>query len=395
MIDVKQLLKTYTVAELNETADTYYKSMNFERLARKPFIVPGLQHLLGEVCYLVHGLDLRPGDYVLDFGCGVGWTSRILGACGCEVVGTDVSATAIDMARGLAEQWRQAGLLDFGDRPAIEFRLFDGHRIDLPDASVDKIFVLDAFHHVPNQAATLREFSRVLKPGGVVGMCEPGPNHSKHPDLQREMALHKVVENDIVLDDIMALGLEAGFIGMRVCLSPLLPHIVDLDDYRRFPARSDLTKAFLEVTDFRVKNYPIFFMQKAGVRALDSRSVSGLSARLELRSPAHVVCRAGETLSVQLAAANTGSAVWLPSSPKPGAVSIGYMISGPNGVAMHRMHLSNLPVAPGERVEASLTLPVMNAGRYEVEIDLVSEYVAWLKTLGSNALNLTIDVTEF
>jgi hypothetical protein len=36
----------------------------------------------------------------------------------------------------------------------------------------------------------------------------------------------------------------------------------------------------------------------------------------------------------------------------------------------------------------------MSLGHHEVEFDLVSEYVAWFKTLGSNSLNLTIDVTE-
>jgi hypothetical protein len=79
------------------------------------------------------------------------------------------------------------------------------------------------------------------------------------------MALHKVLENDIVLNDIMALGREVGFVGMRICLSPLLPHIVDFDDYKRFPAGPAVTEAFLAATNFRVKNYPIFFMQKAGL----------------------------------------------------------------------------------------------------------------------------------
>jgi hypothetical protein len=52
------------------------------------------------------------------------------------------------------------------------------------------------------------------------------------------------------------------------------------------------------------------------------------------------------------------------------------------------------PSTPGERVEAALALPAMSLGYHEVEFDLVSEYVAWFKTLGSNSLNLTIDVTE-
>jgi hypothetical protein len=80
---------------------------------------------------------------------------------------------------------------------------------------------------------------------------------------------------------------------------------------------------------------------------------------------------------------------------RQGSVGIGYTINGPNGTSLHRTHLSHLPVMPGERVEVAFVLPALNVGHHEVEVDLVSEYVAWFKTLGCNALNLTISVTEF
>ena len=391
MIDVKELIRKYSVEELGDTAEGYYRSMDAAVLARKPFILPGLQHLMVEVSYLVYGLGLRPGDRVLDFGCGPGWASRMLNACGCEVVGVDVSQTAVDLATGLADRWRQAGLLDH-DGPAIEFRRHDGFRIDVEDASIDKVFVLDAFHHVPDQAATLREFARVLKPGGMVGMCEPGPNHSRHPDSQREMALHKVVENDIVLDDIEVMARDAGLSDLKVCLSPLLPMMIDYATYKRFPNDPAEAQDFLATTDHRIKNYPLFFLRKAGIASLDSRGMEGLAASITLDSPPTIACRPGDTPEVRVTLANTGQATWLPSSGRQGAVNIGYTVTGRTGTTLHRTSASIRPVAPGEVVSATFQLPPMEPGRYEVEIDLVSEWVTWFKTIGGQVQTVRIDV---
>src|SRR5208337_3240232 len=99
---------------------------NAEDVCRKPFRIPDVIHLLTEVSHLILGLDLRPGDRVLDFGCGTGWTSRILHACGCEVVGVDVSETALAMARSLAGCWKTAGLGSPNDGVALDFLGFDG-----------------------------------------------------------------------------------------------------------------------------------------------------------------------------------------------------------------------------------------------------------------------------
>ena len=42
----------------------------------------------------------------------------------------------------------------------------------------------------------------VLKPGGMVGLSEPGPHHSKTAQSQMEMRQFKVLENDIIIEDI-------------------------------------------------------------------------------------------------------------------------------------------------------------------------------------------------
>ncbi|TFH46793.1 MAG: class I SAM-dependent methyltransferase, partial [Lysobacterales bacterium] len=53
----------------------------------------------------------------------------------------------------------------YGDRA----RVFVGNaeRMDLPDASFDAVVEFNALHHIPGWRLTLREISRVLRPGGV------------------------------------------------------------------------------------------------------------------------------------------------------------------------------------------------------------------------------------
>lgn len=54
----------------------------------------------------------------------------------------------------------------------VQLRLGDATSIDLPDASVDMVLCHQTLHHVVDHEAAVREFYRVLKPGGVLLMAE-------------------------------------------------------------------------------------------------------------------------------------------------------------------------------------------------------------------------------
>ncbi len=393
MVDVKSLIAKYTVEELIQTADEYYKSLSLEHLAIKPFRVPEASHLLVELAYLIYGLDIRPGDHVLDFGCGTGWTSRILYACGCHVIAVDVSQTALDAAKAISEQWHSAGLHSPHGNSTLEYRRFDGHRLPVEDHSVTKIVVLDAFHHVPSQADVLREFARVLTPGGVAGFCEPGPRHSQNPESQREMTLHKVIENDIVLEDIFATAQSLGFDDLKICLSPLHPLFVSHSEYAAFPADPDVANRYLGVTDWRIKNYPIFFLKMSGTAPLDSRSISELRAELELPTPTVIACDSEMPFDVRVKVRNVGQATWLRSGSFPGAVNLGMVAVNRDGSSYQfRSHLSDVPVEPGTELTAIAHFGGLVPGEYDLEIDLVSEHIAWFKNVGNRELHVRADV---
>jgi SAM-dependent methyltransferase len=99
------------------------------------------------------------GKDVLDFGCGTGPLSHevvALGARSC--VGLDLDAGSIATARANAK-----------DCARIRFELAtDPTRIDLPDESVDVIACADVMEHILEYEAIMREWRRVLRPGGRV-----------------------------------------------------------------------------------------------------------------------------------------------------------------------------------------------------------------------------------
>jgi SAM-dependent methyltransferase len=94
----------------------------------------------------------RPGDRVLDLGCGTGNVSAVAVATGAEVVGIDPSERLVGVAR---ERVPDAELLV-------------GSAEDLPfeDASFDVVISLFAVIFTPDPERAMAEIVRVLKPGG-------------------------------------------------------------------------------------------------------------------------------------------------------------------------------------------------------------------------------------
>ncbi len=112
-------------------------------------------------------LGLAPGrGRVLDFGCGAGRLSNALAAHFGQVVGVDISAPMLDEARRLD---RSGGRIEFvlNERPDLS---------RFEDDSFDLVYTDLVLQHLPTDLAEgyLREFARVVRPGGalVVGVPE-------------------------------------------------------------------------------------------------------------------------------------------------------------------------------------------------------------------------------
>ena len=116
---------------------------------------------------LIAPAGIGPGQVVADFGCGPGGLTielaRRVGETG-RVIGLDINPEFLNRTRALAEE---AGI---GER--IETVALAGDRIDLPDASVDRLLCKNVLEYVPDPLQTISEFHRVLKPGGIAHVTD-------------------------------------------------------------------------------------------------------------------------------------------------------------------------------------------------------------------------------
>jgi cytochrome P450/ubiquinone/menaquinone biosynthesis C-methylase UbiE len=130
--------------------------------------------MLGHVMAIQHrslttwAIDLmkvRPGDLVLDVGCGGGMAVKLLAARAAdgEVVGVDYSEEMVrQTARRNAEALR---------RGRVKVHLGNVMALPLPDAVFDKACAIETFYFWPDPVQGLREVYRVLKPGGEIAVA--------------------------------------------------------------------------------------------------------------------------------------------------------------------------------------------------------------------------------
>lgn len=109
---------------------------------------------------------LRPGDRVLDLGCGPGTITAGLAArvAPGSVLGVDMNAAQIEAARALA---RERGL------PNATFEIVRAEFAEWPEAAFDLVFAHAVFEHVAAPVDILRRLRAVLRPGGCIALRSP------------------------------------------------------------------------------------------------------------------------------------------------------------------------------------------------------------------------------
>jgi ubiquinone/menaquinone biosynthesis C-methylase UbiE len=115
---------------------------------------------------VVGALGLRPGEAVADIGSGSGYfTLRLAGPVGPEgrVYAVDVDP---NMVRHLNRRLRDAGI------DTVRSILAEPDDPLLADASVDRFFVCDTWHHIEDQAKYLALMKKMLRAGGEVVMID-------------------------------------------------------------------------------------------------------------------------------------------------------------------------------------------------------------------------------
>ena len=368
------------------------------------------QHLL-DFAVMLRVLALRPSDSILDLGSGSCWVSDWLRRFGFNTVAVDISWDMLNLGR---MRFASGNGLVVGDLERLPFAA----------ASFSKACCLNAFHHVPDMGAALREIRRVLSPDGVVFFSEPGEGHAANPTSIAATRNYGVQENEILIEPFMEACLAAGFADVR--LHPI-SHIVPLFElnsqqwaaWSRFSASQRPTRAVeklyraaLELLGMGKKG-PLFeeafairllrelqpvIAQHPVITAHCSPFIKPTlavdAAALEFVTRLEEI-RAGETIRMLLRVANAGTTMWNASDGQE--IRLGAQLLSANGEMIERNYSRHSlpPLLPGGRCEVAMDFAAPSEpGPYSIRFDVVREGVHWFEGSGSQPATLNLKVTE-
>jgi len=138
---------------LSQTQETYNAIVSdFDRT--RSYLWPGLKAFIKFV---------KPGDAVLDLGCGNGKLRLLFKDVNLEYTGLDSSTELLKLAAAKKEF----------SLPHQSFVLGEAYKLPFADNSFDAVFFIAVFHHLPGREwreKALAEIKRVLKPNGYLIM---------------------------------------------------------------------------------------------------------------------------------------------------------------------------------------------------------------------------------
>jgi SAM-dependent methyltransferase len=116
-------------------------------------------------------LVIKPGDRLLDLGCGAGRHAFEALRRGARVVAMDSDAAELTSVSAMFAAMTAAG--EIPDGASGVTIAGDATSMPFPDGSFDKVIAAEVLEHIPADQAAMNEIARVLRPGGVTAITVP------------------------------------------------------------------------------------------------------------------------------------------------------------------------------------------------------------------------------
>lgn len=155
--------------------------------------------------------NLKPGETVLDLGCGTGLdcflAARQVGESG-RVIGVDMTP---EMLRRARENARKGGYTN------VEFRLGEIEHLPVADQSIDVIISNCVINLSPEKEQVFREAFRVLRPGGRIAVADMVSLAPLPPAVKADLGLYAgCVAGVATVDELRVMLTDAGFVDIVI-----------------------------------------------------------------------------------------------------------------------------------------------------------------------------------